>query len=149
MSRRSQSPETINAAALRLQREQTTVADERATERAIYFGLLYFTVLITNKQRSRYPRIDLDELTEKVLAQALTPMESLQNYGDIMRAARPQIEAMGRNFLIWHVEPNVTDKCKMDEALGWFATQFVSGVLLGQITDYLCLRDYYKEEEDR
>lgn len=139
------SAEAMNYAAPRLQREQTSITDEGATERAIYFGLMSFTVIIVNKLRNRYPRINLDEVAERWLSQALRPMDSLERY-DLFRAARPKIETLAKQFLIKHVQPSVTDDRKMDDALGWFATQFLSGVLLGQITDALTLRDYYQEQ---
>ena len=137
--------EAMNYAAPRLQREQTSITDERATERAIYFGLMSFTIMISNNHRDRYPRIDIDELAKRWLSQAFKPMESLEKY-DLFRVARPRIETLAKHFLIRHVEPNVTDNRKADDALGWFATQFLSGVLLGQITDTLTLRDYYLEQ---
>lgn len=140
--------EGMNYAAPRLQREQTSITDERATERAIYFGLMSFTVIMFNNHRDRYPRINFDELAERWLSQAIKPMESLKSYGIAVTAALPKIETLAKHFLIMHVEPNVTDKRKMDDALGWFATQFLSGVLLGQITDLLTLRDYYVERTE-
>lgn len=140
--------DAIEYAALRFQREQTSITDERATERAIYFGIMSFTIIIFNKFRERYAGISLDELGENWLSQALTPMESLEKYGTLIQEARPRIEALAKHFLIRHVEPAVTDKSKMDDALGWFATQFLSGVLLGQMTDYLTLRNHYEERDE-
>ena len=128
------------------QREQTSVTDKHATERAIYFGLMWFTIIMFNKLRNRYAQLNIDDVAKAWLAQAATPMDSLQSYGKTIRSAIPKIEALGNQFLIRCVQPHVTNPERMDDALGWFATQFISGALLGQITDYLIFRAAYYDE---
>lgn len=138
-----------NAIALRFQREQTGIMDELATQRAMYFGVMSLTVFRFNKERHRYAVLDLDELGQRWLSQAFTPMESLIGYGDSFEGIRPQIEMLAKNFVTRYVEPKLTDKSKLDDAFGWFITQFLSGVLLAWIMDMLTLRDYFDQEQLR
>ena len=108
---------------------------------------MFFTLLLFNKERDRYPRINLDGLAKHYLSQCDTPMKSLMSYGTMIQNVRPQIEVVTRKFLIAHVEPRVTDKRKMEAASDWFGPQFVSGILFGQIVDYLTLSDYFEQNK--
>lgn len=137
--------DAIENAAPFFQRDQTSVIDETASDRAIYFGLLSFTIAINNKQRGRYLTLSLDEITEFYRVQAFTPSEALASYGEYYQKASPAIEKLGNLFLVHHIEPKITDPKKLDDACEWFSTQFLCGVLLGQITDFLTLRDHQRE----
>ena len=106
-----------------------------------------FTLLVSNKERHNYGMIDAAELAEKWTEQPLTPMDSLQQYGTLINAAMPYITALTKQFLVRYVEPSITDRGKRDQAFDWFSSQFLSGVLLGQILDALILREYYRKKD--
>ena len=121
---------------------QTTVVDPFATERAYCFGTLTFAMLINNETRRNYGKIHLAEVALLWRRQSGTPMDSLRMYGTMVSSAIPKFEAIGKCYLAAFVEPNVTVKRKMGSALDWFGSLFICGVLLGQIDDYMTLKDH-------
>ena len=59
---------------------------------------------------------------------------------------RETVEKFAENFCISEIEPFVNDSHRRANAYDYFAAYFCSGILLGQINDYLILREYYRDQ---
>lgn len=127
----------------RLVRDLTSIDDEQASERALYFGVMAMSLLEISACRNEYPAIDIDELGQLWLKQAVYPIKSLETYSFFDKVSMKGLGLMLQGFLELHVKPLVRNPQKMQDALDHFETQFSSGILLGQIVQYLTLRARY------
>jgi len=137
--------EAVNRFRPESQKEITSIEDEQATERALFFGIMSMSILAVAKRRDEYPTIEFDKLSQLWLSQLANPVESLKAYGFFELVNLNGVDALLQGFLRLHVQPFVKNPPKMSGALSYFETQFFSGVLLGQIVQYLILRRHYDE----
>ena len=137
------SDEALNWVQPKMLKDLTGIEDDRANERALYFGVMAMSLLAVLKPRNEYPTINFDELAELWFRQSLTPIESLQTYKFFDTVSTNGIDLMLQGFLQLQVQPLVREPQKMRAALDHFETQFFSGILLGQIVQFLILRSYY------
>jgi hypothetical protein len=126
-------------------REELNIRDEQISERALYFGVMAFSVLVVLKRRENYRKIDFTELAELWQPQCLYPVESLKNYGFFDHVNMNGLDTLLQGFLRLHVKPLITSPDKNNEVFSHFETQFFSGILLGQLVAYLILRDHYEQ----
>ncbi len=137
--------ENVNRFRPESQKEMTSIEDEQATERALFFGIMSMSILAVAKRRDEFPTIDFDKLSQLWLSQLVNPVESLKGYGFFDVVNLKGVDALLQGFLRLHVQPLVQSPDKMSDAVSHFETQFFSGILLGQIVLYLILRPHYSK----
>jgi hypothetical protein len=128
----------------RFQKDETSIEDENADERAIYFGVMASSTLTIAKRRDNYLQIDFEELAGLWRTEFLHPMESLKGRGFFEAVSSKGLDLLVEGFLRLHVQPLVRTPQKLARAISYFKTQFFSGILLHQIVTFLILRDHYK-----
>jgi len=132
----------------RWQRDMTSVEDEFATEKAVYFGVMIFLLGSSNSQRENYASINLDELSDLWISKADDPLTALEGLGFFRHQTREQFSSkVIENFLRIRIHPLVKDSRKISDARSYFGGVFASGVLLGQLIDALTVRAYYEKRD--
>lgn len=138
--------ETIDYARSEFQKKITSVENEQATEKALYFGVMSISILAVAKRHDDYRMIDFEELSHLWLSQSVDPIESLKGYAFFELVNLNGLDTLLQAYLRLHVQPLVKDPKKMTDALSHFETQFFRGILLGQIVEYLILRPHYGQQ---